>query len=185
MLNIRKQIDDCSNQKALDELAAKRADNDAREFKHAIDFANQRNVADHDRLTTLRRQEKAAKWEVESLTERLAEKQAELERDRAKYENLRSSYDKFKDNLDDESIRRVMLQNELQSIEEQIAFMKAVYEEEKNELISLGAVPVETTNFYDDALTRTIRKIDEDFKNLAKDQKDRWKSAFKCFFFFR
>jgi hypothetical protein len=64
-----------------------------------------------------------------------------------------------------------MIQNELQTLEEQLAFMKAVHEEERNELASLGTLSIDVSQFYRTELTRAIADIKNDFEALSLAQR--------------
>jgi hypothetical protein len=77
----------------------------------------------------------------------------------------------LKNEFDNESMARVMIQNELQTLEEQLAFMKAVHEEERNELASLGTLPIDVSQFYRTELTRAIADIKNDFEALSQAQR--------------
>jgi hypothetical protein len=77
----------------------------------------------------------------------------------------------LKNEFDNESMARVMIQNELQTLEEQLAFMKAIHEEERNELASLGTLPIDVSQFYRTELTRAIADIKNDFEALSQAQR--------------
>jgi len=66
---------------------------------------------------------------------------------------------------------RVMAQNELQTLEEHLAFLKAIHEEERNELASLGTLPIDVSQFYRTELTRAIADIKNDFEALSQAQR--------------
>jgi hypothetical protein len=69
---------------------------------------------------------------------------------------------------------RVTVQNQLQTLEDQIAFIKAIHEEERNQLLDLGALPFDNRQFYRTQLTGTINAIKNDYEKLAEEQKQEW-----------
>ena len=78
----------------------------------------------------------------------------------------------LKDDLDRETIDRVARQNEVQTLEEQIAFLKAVHEQEVAELSRLQTiVGFDPAQFYRTELERAIRDIRGDFEQLNTEQK--------------
>ncbi len=74
--------------------------------------------------------------------------------------------------MDKETIDRVARQNEVQTLEEQISFLKAVHEQEVSELSRLQTiVGFDPAQFYRTELERAIRDIRGDFEQLNHEQK--------------
>lgn len=74
--------------------------------------------------------------------------------------------------LDQETLRRVKLENEKQTLEEQIPFLQAVHEQEMAELRLLqSGAQLDPTQFYKHELERAIRDIRSDFEELNEQQK--------------
>lgn len=74
--------------------------------------------------------------------------------------------------LDQETLRRVKLENEKQTLEEQIPFLNAVHEQEMAELRLLqSGAQLDPTQFYKHELERAIRDIRSDFEELNEQQK--------------
>jgi intermediate filament protein if len=74
--------------------------------------------------------------------------------------------------LDQETLKRVRLENEKQTLEEQIPFLNAIHEQEMNELRSLQAgAHIDPAQFYRHELERAIRDIRGDFEDLSEQQK--------------
>jgi chromosome segregation ATPase len=163
LVSLRKQIDDVTRDKALAELRAKRAEFDAALIKHQTDFAKELVNLDQNRSTMLKQQLEGSGSELESLRHRFDDKKQEIERSKNEVKRLLE--------FDTESMGRVMIQNELQTLEEQLAFLKAVHEEERNELASLGTLPIDVSQFYRTELTRAIADIKNDFEALSQAQR--------------
>lgn len=171
LVSLRKQIDDVTRDKALAELRAKRAEYDASLIKHQTDFANELVNLDKNRLTMLKQQLEGSGSELDALRSRYEDKKGEIERSKAEVKRLLDQLENLKNEFDSESMGRVMIQNELQTLEEQLAFMKAVHEEERNELASLGTLPIDVSQFYRTELTRAIADIKNDFEALSQAQR--------------
>lgn len=76
-------------------------------------------------------------------------------------------------NLDQETMKRVKLENEKQTLEEQIPFLNAIHEQEMTELrlLQSGAHHIDPSQFYRHELERAIREIRGDFDDLNEQQK--------------
>lgn len=171
LVSLRKQIDDVTRDKALAELRAKRAEYDASLIKHQTDFANELVNLDKNRFAMLKQQLEGSGSELDALRGRFDDKKQEIERSKAEVKRLLDQLENLKNEFDNESMGRVMIQNELQTLEEQLAFMKAVHEEERNELASLGTLPIDVSQFYRTELTRAIADIKNDFEALSQAQR--------------
>ncbi|CAF1236756.1 unnamed protein product [Rotaria sp. Silwood1] len=171
LVSLRKQIDDVTRDKALAELRAKRAEYDASLIKHQTDFANELVNLDRNRFAMLKQQLEGSGSELDALRSRFDDKKQEIERSKNEVKRLLEQLENLKNEFDNESMGRVMIQNELQTLEEQLAFMKAVHEEERNELASLGTLPIDVSQFYRTELTRAIGDIKNDFEALSQAQR--------------
>lgn len=171
LVSLRKQIDDVTRDKALAELRAKRAEYDASLIRHQTDFANELVNLDRNRFAMLKQQLEGSSSELDALRGRFEDKKQEIERSKTEVKNLLAQLEDLKNEFDSESMARVMIQNELQTLEEQLAFMKAIHEEERNELASLGTLPIDVSQFYRTELTRAIADIKNDFEALSQAQR--------------
>jgi chromosome segregation ATPase len=181
LVSLRKQIDDVTRDKALAELRAKRAEYDASLIKHQTDFANELVNLDKNRFTMLKQQLEGSGSELDSLRNRFEDKKQEIDRSKGEVRRLLDQLDNLKNEFDQESMSRVMIQNELQTLEEQLAFMKAVHEEERNELASLGTLPIDVSQFYRTELTRAIADIKNDFEALSQEQRRELEGSYFIF----
>ncbi|CAF0858268.1 unnamed protein product [Didymodactylos carnosus] len=171
LIQLRKQIDEVTRDKALAELRAKRAEYDASLIKHQTDFANELVNLDRNRFQMLKQQLEGSGSELDALRNRFEDKKGEIERSKSEVKRLLEQLENLKNEFDNESMARVMIQNELQTLEEQLAFMKAVHEEERNELATLGTLPIDVSQFYRTELTRAIADIKSDFEALSSAQR--------------
>ncbi|CAF2761320.1 unnamed protein product [Rotaria sp. Silwood2] len=171
LIALRKQIDDVTRDKALAELRAKRAEYDASLIKHQTDFAHELVTLDRNRFTMLKQQLEGSGSELESLRNRFEDKRQDIDRGKGEVRRLLDQLEHLKNEFDQESMARVMIQNELQTLEEQLAFMRAVHEEERNEIASLGTISIDVSQFYRNELTRAIADIKSDFEALSQAQR--------------
>jgi chromosome segregation ATPase len=139
--------------------------------KHQTDFANEIINLDRNRAIMLKQQLEGSGSELDLLRVRFEDKKVEIDRCRGEVGRLIEQLTSLKNEFDNESMARVMIQNEIQTLEEQLAFMRAVHEEERNELSSLGTLSIDVTQFYRAELTRAIAEIKSDFDMLAKAQR--------------
>jgi len=168
---LRKQVDDLAHDKSRAELGAKRDELDALALKNRINFLNRLIMLDNDRLVKLRQKLEESQAELQSLDQRVNDRTQDLDRSRNVLEDLYKTLDDLKDRFDREALARVIAQNELQTIEEDIAFRRAINEEERNELSSLGALPFDNQQFYRVELSRAINLIKSDFEQLARQRR--------------
>jgi predicted nucleic acid-binding Zn-ribbon protein len=119
----------------------------------------------------LKQQLEGSGSELDALRNRFEDKKQEIDRSKGEVRRLLDQLDNLKNEFDQESMARVMIQNELQTLEEQLAFMKAVHEEERTELASLGTLPIDVSQFYRTELTRAIADIKNDFEALSQAQR--------------
>jgi chromosome segregation ATPase len=172
LLRYREQIDEITRQKAIAEIKSKRAETDAQQFRHMMDLALESYNADKIKIQNLERLLENTSSDCEYLKSQFGDINDQiaryLEEQRTYYESLRQ----YKDKLDLETIERVARQNEVQTLEEQIAFIKAVHEQEVSELSRLQTiVGFDPAQFYRNELERAIRDIRGDFEQLNHEQK--------------
>ena len=168
---LRKQVDDLAREKSDAELRAKRDELDALALKNRINFLNRLITLDNDRLVKLRQKLEESLAELQSLEQRVKDRSQDLDRSRNVLDDLYKTLGDLKDRFDREAFARVIAQNELQTLEEEIAFRRAINEEERNELASLGALPFDNQQFYRVELSRAINLIKNDFEQLARQRR--------------
>lgn len=172
LLRVRESIDEVTRLKAVAEIKAKRAESDALQFRHLMDLAMDSFNTDKTKIQNLerlldntRQDSEYLKGQLNDINEQIAKY---VDEQRRLFDQLRQ----LKDDLDKETIDRVARQNEVQTLEEQIAFLKAVHEQEVSELSRLQTiVGFDPAQFYRTELERAIRDIRGDFEQLNQEQK--------------
>lgn len=168
----RELIDEITRLKAVSEIKAKRAESDALQFKHLMDLAMDSFNSDKNKILNLERLLDNTRQDTEYLRSQLHDLTEQLGKYLEEQRRLSEQLRQLKDDLDRETIERVARQNEVQTLEEQIAFLKAIHEQEVSELSRLQTiVGFDPAQFYRSELERAIRDIRGDFEQLNTEQK--------------
>lgn len=172
LLRVRESIDEVTRLKAIAEIKAKRAESDALQFRHLMDLAMDSFNSDKNKIANLERLMENTKQDAEYLKGQLHDINEQIAKYVDEQRRLFDQLTQLKDDLDKETIDRVARQNEVQTLEEQISFLKAVHEQEVAELSRLQTiVGFDPAQFYRTELERAIRDIRGDFEQLNSEQK--------------
>lgn len=172
LLRVRESIDEVTRLKAIAEIKAKRAESDALQFRHLMDLAMDSFNSDKNKIQNLERLYENTKQDAEYLKGQLHDINDQIAKYVDEQRRLFDQLSQLKDDLDKETIDRVTRQNEVQTLEEQISFLKAVHEQEVAELSRLQTiVGFDPAQFYRTELERAIRDIRGDFEQLNTEQK--------------
>jgi hypothetical protein len=172
LLKFRELIDEITRLKAVAEIKAKRAESDALQFKHLMDLAMETFNSDKTKIGNLERLLDNTMQDGEYLRSQLSDINDQIAKYVDEQRRLGEQLKTLKDDLDRETIDRVARQNEVQTLEEQISFLKAVHEQEVSELSRLQTiVGFDPAQFYRNELERAIRDIRGDFEQLNVEQK--------------
>lgn len=172
LLRFRELIDEITRLKAVAEIKAKRAESDALQFKNLMDLAMDSFNSDKNKIVNLERLLDNTRQDADYLKSQLHDLNEQILKYIEEQRRLSEQLRQLKDDLDKETIDRVARQNEVQTLEEQIAFLKAVHEQEVSELSRLQTiVGFDPAQFYRTELERAIRDIRGDFEQLNQEQK--------------
>lgn len=172
LLRFRELIDEITRLKAVAEIKAKRAESDALQFKNLMDLAMDSFNADKNKIMNLERLLDNTRQDADYLKGQLHDLNEQILKYIEEQRRLSEQLRQLKDDLDKETIDRVARQNEVQTLEEQISFLKAVHEQEVSELSRLQTiVGFDPAQFYRTELERAIRDIRGDFEQLNQEQK--------------
>lgn len=172
LLRYRELIDEITRLKAIAEIKAKRAESDALQFKNLMDLAMDSFNTDKTKIMNLERLLDNTRQDGDYLKSQLHDINEQIAKYLDEQRRLSEQLRNLKDDLDKETIDRVARQNEVQTLEEQIAFLKAVHEQEVSELSRLQTiVGFDPAQFYRTELERAIRDIRGDFEQLNQEQK--------------
>lgn len=171
--NLRKQIDLATVEKAKAEIRSKRAEFDLIYYKKLVDDINQWTNQDKLKMNSLQSTIDENQREFEHVQRLMADSMSDIEKYRNEMKHLYEEISRLLIELDQETMARIKIENEKQTLEEQIPFLSAIHEQEMNELRNLSSpnIGIDPTTFYKNELQRAIREIRNDFENLSRSQR--------------
>jgi intermediate filament protein if len=172
LLEARATIDDTTREKAHSEIRAKRSEYEAANLKRQYDDALNLIQADKAKMANLEYLFQENLVELELLRRQMNDAESDIDKYRNEVKRLNEDLQRLLSDLDQETLKRVKLENEKQTLEEQIPFLNAIHEQEMAELRSLQAGShIDPAQFYRHELERAIRDIRSDFEELSEQQK--------------
>jgi len=172
LLEARATIDDTTREKAISEIRAKRSEYEASNFKRQYDDAVNLIQADKNKMANLEYLLQENQVELDLLRRQMNDAESDIEKYKKEVQRLNEDLQRLLSDLDQETLKRVKLENEKQTLEEQIPFLNAIHEQEMAELRSLQAGShIDPAQFYRHELERAIRDIRSDFEDLSDQQK--------------
>jgi intermediate filament protein if len=172
LLEARATIDDTTREKAISEIRAKRSEYEASNFKRQYDDAVNLIQADKNKMANLEYLLQENQVELDLLRRQMSDAESDIDKYKKEVHRLNDDLQRLLSDLDQETLKRVKLENEKQTLEEQIPFLNAIHEQEMAELRSLQAGShIDPAQFYRHELERAIRDIRSDFEDLSDQQK--------------
>ena len=171
--DLRKTIDLGTVEKAKAEIRAKRGEFDLIYYKKLSDDINQWTNQDKLKINSLQSTLEENQRELEHLQRLMGDSMSDIEKYRNEMKHLYEEISRLLIELDQETMARIKIENEKQTLEEQIPFLSAIHEQEMNELRNLSSpnIGIDPTTFYKNELQRAIREIRNDFENLSRSQR--------------
>ena len=171
--DLRKTIDLATVEKAKAEIRSKRAEFDLLYYKRLADDVNQWTNQDKGKINSLQSTLEENQRELEHLQRLMTDSMSDIEKYRHEMKHLYEEISRLLVELDQETMARIKIENEKQTLEEQIPFLSAIHEQEMNELRHLSSpnIGIDPTTFYKNELQRAIREIRNDFENLSRSQR--------------
>ncbi|KJH42071.1 intermediate filament protein [Dictyocaulus viviparus] len=154
----RKDIDDSARRKAEIDVKVARLRDDLAEYRSRYEDIQHRREADREKIAQWTNAIADAQNELEMLRARwkqLCDEEKRLNNDNARiWEELQ----KARNDLDEETIGRIDFQNQVQTLMEELEFLRRVHEQEVKELQALLAqAPADTREFFKNELALAIR----------------------------
>ncbi|CAF0822808.1 unnamed protein product [Brachionus calyciflorus] len=173
-------IDDTTKEKATSEIKAKRAEYEVLNYKRLYDENLYISQADRNKISNLEYLYQENQAELDLLRRQIADSNSDIEKYKNEIARLNEDLKRLLEDLDHETLKRIKLENEKQTLEEQIPFMNAIHEQEMAELrlLTQGA-HIDPAQFYRHELERAIRDIRGDFDDLSQQQKRDMEEWFK------
>ncbi|CAF1162837.1 unnamed protein product [Adineta steineri] len=171
--DLRKKIDLATVEKAKAEIRAKRGEFDLLYYKKLADDISQWTNQDKSKINSLQSTLEENQRELEHLQRLMGDSMSDIEKYRNEMKHLYEEISRLLIELDQETMARIKIENEKQTLEEQIPFLSAIHEQEMNELRNLSSpnIGIDPTTFYKNELQRAIREIRNDFENLSRSQR--------------
>jgi hypothetical protein len=171
--DLRKTIDLATVDKAKAEIRAKRAEFDLIYYKKLSDDISQWTNQDKLKINSLQSTIEENQRELEHLQRLMQDLMQDIDKYRNEMKHLYEEISRLLIELDHETMARIKIENEKQTLEEQIPFLSAIHEQEMNELRNLSSpnIGIDPTTFYKNELQRAIREIRNDFENLSRSQR--------------
>lgn len=172
LLEARATIDDTTREKAVSEIRAKRSEYEVANFKRQYDDALNLIQQDKNKMAGLEYLYQENQVELDLLRRQMHDAESDIEKYKKEVVRLNEDLSRLLSDLDQETLKRVKLENEKQTLEEQIPFLNAIHEQEMAELKSMQAGShIDPAQFYRHELERAIRDIRGDFEDLSEQQK--------------
>jgi intermediate filament protein if len=172
LLEARATIDDTTREKAVSEIRAKRSEYEVANFKRQYDDALSLIQQDKNKMANLEYLYQENQVELDLLRRQMHDAESDIEKYKKEVVRLNEDLQRLLSDLDQETLKRVKLENEKQTLEEQIPFLNAIHEQEMAELRSMQAGShIDPAQFYRHELERAIRDIRGDFEDLSEQQK--------------
>lgn len=177
----RKIIDDTAKDRASAELRAKRAEEETLKFKDKYETLLAGRDSDRQKIDALQKQLADNEADLNLFRRRLADLEDEQKRYRAESQKLILDIQRVTQDLDQETIARVQLENEKQSLEEEINFLKQIHAQEIEELkqANLIGTALDPSNFFKHELSNAIRDIREEYEQLNVHQRNELESWYR------
>jgi intermediate filament protein if len=172
LLIARATIDDTTREKANSEIKAKRIEYEATNLKRQYDDVLQLIHQDKNKINFLEQLHQENQDELDMLKHHINDCESDIEKYKKETNRLNEEYQRLLTDLDKETLRRVELEYEKQTLEEQIPFLSAIHEQEMAELRSIqSGAQMDPAKFYRHELEKAIRDIRGDFDDLNDQQK--------------
>ncbi|MCP9261917.1 Intermediate filament tail domain protein [Dirofilaria immitis] len=176
----RKEIDDGARRKAEIDVKVARLRDDLAEIRSRYEDVQHRRENDREKINQWQHAIDDAQSELEMLRARwrqLTDEEKRLNGDNARiWEELQ----KARNDLDEETLGRIDFQNQVQTLMEELEFLRRVHEQEVKELQALLAqAPADTREFFKNELALAIRDIKDEYDYIAKQGKQDMESWYK------
>ncbi len=128
---------------------------------------------DKSRIGSLLDQIAANEAEIGLLRRRLADLQDEEKKYKQEILRMMNEISRVQFELENEMKQRLMLENDKQSLEEELVFLKEIHSKEIDELkhLSLQESGIDPTMFFKSELSNAIKEIREEYEHLNQSQR--------------
>lgn len=177
----RKVIDDTAKAKAQIEGQIARLQDDLADYRHKYEEALRLREGDKEKIDGLLTQLSDAEAEIALLRRRIENMEEEVARLKKENQRLSAELQKARSDLDQETLNRIDYQNQVQTLMEEIEFLRRVHDQEIKELQALAArdTTAENREFFKNELALAIRDIRNEYDQIAAQNKTDMESWYK------
>uniref|UniRef100_A0A915IRT5 IF rod domain-containing protein n=1 Tax=Romanomermis culicivorax TaxID=13658 RepID=A0A915IRT5_ROMCU len=180
LTDARKLMDDTGRQRAEIEVQIARLQDDINEFRRRYDEAVRLRHSDKDQIDHLNSSIGDANAEIHLLRQRFKSLGDELSRLNKDNTKLWDELQKARGDLDQETLSRIDFQNQVQTLMEELEFLRRVHDQEVQELQALlSREPSDTREFFKNELALAIRDIRNEYDIIAQQNKSDMESWYK------
>jgi intermediate filament protein if len=177
----RKLIDDTGKAKADVEGQIGRLQQELQDFRRRYEDTLRGRDGDKEKLDGLLSQLSDAEAEIGLLRRRITHLEDEVARLKKENTRLAAELSKARSDLDQETLNRIDYQNQVQTLLEEIEFLRRVHDQEIRELQSLAVrdTTAENREFFKNELAMAIRDIRAEYDQVATQNKSDVESWYK------
>jgi intermediate filament protein if len=177
----RKVIDDTSKAKSQVEGQIAKLQDDLADYRHKYEEALRLREGDKEKIDGLLTQLSDAEAEIALLRRRIENMEEEVARLKKENQRLSAELQKARSDLDQETLNRIDYQNQVQTLMEEIEFLRRVHDQEIKELQALAArdTTAENREFFKNELALAIRDIRNEYDQIAAQNKTDMESWYK------
>lgn len=180
LTDARKLMDDTGRQRAEIEVQIARLQDDINEYRRRYDDTMRLRHADKDQIDHLNSSIGDASAEINLLRQRFKSLGDELSRLNKDNGRLWDELQKARGDLDQETLSRIDFQNQVQTLMEELEFLRRVHDQEVKELQALlSREPSDTREFFKNELALAIRDIRNEYDIIAQQNKSDMESWYK------
>jgi intermediate filament protein if len=177
----RKLIDDTSKAKADVEAQIGRLQQELADYRRRYEDVMRGRDGDKEKLDGLMSQLSDAEAEIGLLRRRITHLEDEVGRLKKENMRLQGELSKARSDLDQETLNRIDYQNQVQTLLEEIEFLRRVHDQEIKELQALAVrdTTAENREFFKNELAMAIRDIRNEYDQISTQNKTDMDSWYK------
>lgn len=180
LTDARKLMDDTGRNRAEIEVQIARLTDDINEYRRRYDEAIRLRHADKDQIDHMNNSIGDSSAEINLLRQRFKSLGDELSRLSKDNGRLWDELQKARGDLDQETLSRIDFQNQVQTLMEELEFLRRVHDQEVKELQALlSREPSDTREFFKNELALAIRDIRNEYDIIAQQTKSDMESWYK------
>ncbi|CAF2066776.1 unnamed protein product [Rotaria magnacalcarata] len=179
LLLLRQQLDTTAIDLELAQLQKAEFERATWSNQHRISFLRKFFTTDKQRLSLCTQEIERNKAELDGVLIQIENKKHEVERTKSVM-NEQSDYLENLEKEYNEIIKaHVVINIQLKTLQEESFFLKAVFEEEYEELLSRGTLHIDVSQFYLTELSRAIANIRKDYQTLSNKRQQEWETYYQ------